>query len=313
MRLLTNKRYRDSMLEALRGARSSLYLASAYMTLAGIEPILATLTQMTGTTKVLARWDARDLVFGASDLEVYEAVSARGFEFYINPKLHGKFSLINDLDLFLGSANFTASGLQLGVHGNWECGCVFESSELDRRLVRGLFNNSALVTPQLFADIKAFVLPLREKAKPEGLVFPAFIAEQLLDLVEGLWVRELFWTNDPASLRLDEVNDQHDVALLGIDPCQLSMLAQLGHSFRSTRCCKWLVSQLEQHGGQLYFGEAAELLHNALLEDPKPYRKDVKTLVNNLFSWSATALPSIFIVDIPSHSRRIRLRDAHRE
>jgi hypothetical protein len=305
MELLTTSYYREYLFDAVRGANASIWLTSAYITVPGIEPILDLLGARTVQVKVLARWDSRDLVSGASDLEVYEVVSARGFEFFINQRFHGKCTLIDDNRLFVGSANLTASGLQLGIQGNLECGTMMEPSEADRATIRDLFTDSVRVTPLLYLDIKSFIVPLLTSSERRDIVFPASIMEQLQGSVEGLWVRELPWTEGPQSLSQDEPDARHDLMLLNAPFGAASTIEELGSLFESTRCCRWLTTELRAHGGQLYFGEATELLHNALLEDPKPYRKDVKLLLRNLFGWSAVALPQRFVVDAPHYSQRI--------
>lgn len=309
MELLTTSRYREHLFDALRGANASVWLASAYITVPGIEPIMDLLGSRAIQVKLLARWDSRDLVSGASDLEVYEIVSARGFEFFMNQRLHGKCALIDDARLFVGSANLTASGLQLGIQGNLECGTMMEASEADRATIRDMFAGSVRVTPSLYLDIKTFIVPLLTASERRDIVFPASIMEKLRSSVEGLWVRELPWTEGPQSISLDEPDARHDLMLLNATLGASPTIQELGLLFKSTRCCRWLTSQLRTHGGQLYFGEATELLHNALLEDPKPYRKEVKLLLRNLFAWSAAALPHRFVVDAPHFSQRITLAE----
>jgi len=309
MELLTTSRYREYLFDAVREANASIWLTSAYITLPGIEPILDLLGSNSMHVRVLARWDSRDLVSGASDLEVYETVSARGFEFFINQRFHGKCVLIDDAWLFVGSANLTASGLQLGIQGNLEYGTMMEPSEADRATIRDLFADSVRVTPALYLDIKSFIVPLLASSERRDIVFPAYIMEQLQRSVVGLWVRELPWTEVPQSFSQDDPDARHDLMLLNAVLGASPTIEELGALFETTRCCRWLTSQLRTHGGQLYFGEATELLHNALLEDPKPYRKDVKILLRNLFGWSAFALPHRFVVDAPRYSQRISLAE----
>jgi phosphatidylserine/phosphatidylglycerophosphate/cardiolipin synthase-like enzyme len=67
--------------------------------------------------------------------------------------------LIDDGQLFVGSSNLTASGLQLGIQGNLECGTMMEPTEADRATIRDLFDSSVRVTPSLYLDIKASLLP----------------------------------------------------------------------------------------------------------------------------------------------------------
>ena len=57
----------------------------------------------------------------------------------------------------------------------------------------------------------------------------------------------------------------------------------------------------------MYFGQLTAELHDALVEDPKPYRKDVKTLLANLLAWAQTLRMEEVVIDKPSHSQRARL------
>ena len=53
----------------------------------------------------------------------------------------------------------------------------------------------------------------------------------------------------------------------------------------------------------MYFGQLTAELHDALVEDPKPYRKDVKTLL----AWAQALQMEEVVIDKPSHSQRVRL------
>lgn len=67
----------------------------------------------------------------------------------------------------------------------------------------------------------------------------------------------------------------------------------------------WLMDQLTEKNGEIFFGELSARLHSALVTDPKPYRKDVKQLLSNLLQMIiAIDMPEIG-VDRPNHSQRI--------
>jgi hypothetical protein len=106
-----------------------------------------------------------------------------------------------------------------------------------------------------------------------------------------------------------DADSEHDLIMLGLRTGKPFNLSTLSVCFQNTRGCKWLTSRLEEHEGELYFGEASALLHDALLDDPKPYRKDVKVLLGNLLHWASVAVPERFALDSPQHSQRIRLRN----
>ena len=56
----------------------------------------------------------------------------------------------------------------------------------------------------------------------------------------------------------------------------------------------------------MYFGAITVSLHNVLLNEPKPYRKDVKVLLGNLLSWVEDLDINMLKVDRPNYSQRVR-------
>ena len=71
----------------------------------------------------------------------------------------------------------------------------------------------------------------------------------------------------------------------------------------------WLLSVLAENSNELYFGELTQLLHDTLVEDPRPYRKDVKVLLINLLGWINELDMEEVIIDRPRHSQRLRIRN----
>ena len=77
------------------------------------------------------------------------------------------------------------------------------------------------------------------------------------------------------------------------------------NSFRWSPAYLWLMDQLNEKNGEIYFGELSARLHNSLVTDPKPYRKDVKALLSNLIQMIVVLdMPEVG-VDRPNYSQRI--------
>ena len=70
----------------------------------------------------------------------------------------------------------------------------------------------------------------------------------------------------------------------------------------------WLLNVLKENDGCMYFGAITEKLHNALVSDPKPYRRDVKVLLANLLSLIEKLQMEEIVVDRPNYSQRVRLK-----
>ena len=54
---------------------------------------------------------------------------------------------------------------------------------------------------------------------------------------------------------------------------------------KNSKIYKWLLHILKKNDNSLYFGKLSEIIHTAIKDDPKPYRKSVKELQNNLYSF----------------------------
>ena len=318
MSILGTDAYRFVLASALANARTSLSLISAYITVIGIEWVLERLNPSVSSFRVLARWSCGDLVSGASDLEVYELLRDREARFFVLPDLHAKVALVDKQELLVGSANITGHGLKLVPGGNREIGNKLVASPEDLLIVDAMFAEAIEVTPDLYDEFRKNVESLKPLAAPPvKLRWPAEFSQKLEKVPQHLWVAELLWCESPNALciTLDADSDkdiaaQHDLALLGIDAESLNEIDvnTLRARFLESRAWRWLVARLtEADSGELYFGRLSSTLHDVLLDDPKPYRQDVKRLVVNLVGWVEEFGHHLVTVDRPNYSQRLRL------
>ncbi len=317
--LLGTEAFRSALSNDLRAAVNNVLLVSAYITNLGIDWLINRLESKHISCDIVSRWSLQDLISGASSLETYEKISSRGWCFYIYHDLHAKVYLVDDTSLFIGSANLTGPGLSLALSGNKEIGVRLSPTPDDLRSIRGLLGEAVLITPEIYKEIKEVVESEKQNTTPVkySLNWPEALQRKLLKEVNRLWVADLLWTSSP---RVQEdkgdegdVNDnrfKHDISLLGMDQYSDSSIpsGEIRHFFRLSKAWEWLHAQLNNSiDKELYFGALTKKLHDALLDDPKPYRTDVKTLVNNLIGWiQYIELPEVSI-DKPNHSTRLKL------
>ncbi len=84
---------------------------------------------------------------------------------------------------------------------------------------------------------------------------------------------------------------------------------QIKQAFNRSSCYRWLKKVLlESNEQQLYFGALSAKLHNALINDPKPYRKEVKELLANLLNWIIELEMDDVFVERPNYSQLVKLR-----
>ena len=80
-------------------------------------------------------------------------------------------------------------------------------------------------------------------------------------------------------------------------------------AFLSSKIFLWLYNELNtSKDQQLFFGELTQLLHNKLLTDLPPYRKEVKLHLTNILSWVEALGKDIITITHPSHSLLICIK-----
>ncbi len=317
MALLATDAYRLALGRALSEARHSISLVSAYVTTAGVEWVFERLPVQPVNLRVIARWRCADLASKASDLEVYPLLRSRGARLYVHPDLHAKLVLVDNRQLLLGSANLTSAGLQLVPGGNREISVTLTAAPEDLVIVENLFDEAVEIDSSLYEEMRAYIerLPPRPKGIETG-DWPLALNTKITRPPARLWVAELLWSSGPVAL-LKEAHSQagdeaeaarHDLALLGFGSEDSPSQDEIGDRFLDSRAWRWLEARLlAALGRELYFGELSARLHDHLLDDPRPYRKDVKNLVSNLLNWAVALATARVTLDRPEHSQRLRL------
>ena len=249
---------------------------------------------------VIARWQKNDLLCGASDFSCYEFCKSRKILFGVATNLHGKvFSCDNHI--LVGSSNLTSKGLALSENHNDEFGVGFEAGEADEAKIQDFLSKTVWVDDYLANILAAELDAVDISTVNREERWSLDIQKKLDSPIVHLWVHDLLFSNPEELSRtsIDNENCAHDLALLNLSKDEIS-IENLQNSFVKTNAYKWLSALLDREGS-LSFGKVTAELHNALLDDPSPYRQDVKKLVANLFSW-AEALPSCFKVIQPRYS-----------
>ena len=82
---------------------------------------------------------------------------------------------------------------------------------------------------------------------------------------------------------------------------------EIKQAFEKSKCYLWLCELIKNSENQeLYFGAITASLYNVLLNEPKPYRSDVKILLSNLLNWITELQVTELKIDRPNHSQRVK-------
>ena len=83
---------------------------------------------------------------------------------------------------------------------------------------------------------------------------------------------------------------------------------ELKEAFRWSKAFLWFYNYVSKSPNKTsYFGAITAELHNTLINDPRPYRKEVKDLLANMLKWIQFLEIEEMMIDTPNHSQRIRM------
>jgi len=254
---------------------------------------------------IVARWTLADLLCGVSDLEVYELCKSQGWIFKIDQRLHSKLYLIDSKFALVGSSNLTGAGLGLHTKSNFELSMKGDITDIDLKKVSKYLDSCVTVTDEIYKEIAEVYNSSENVMIPKNIKWPESVKQLLETDVNHLWVDDLFFT-DPLDKNPKNEYFLHDLSLLGInskDDIDLVNSNQI-------KIINWFKCQLhKEESKSLLFGAISERLHNSLLNDPKPYRKNVKELQSNLFKWIKYLNLDDFSFERYNHSETIYLTE----
>ena len=291
----------NNFLDFVLATKDELIIMSSYIKL---EPLKMLLEKVDPAVKIIvvARWRISDLVFGSSDLEIFDYLKSRNHSLYTHHQIHLKIVVKDKKDILLGSANVTGSGLGLFENSNIEAIAIDSLDEKYLPSIYSILKESKLVTSDIVQKLSEEVEKnaiLKENQKKIEADFLRIEKEILINSKTSLLVDDFLFAPSVEDLLVyirNETHERevdHDFRILGISD-RTATLEQLKQSFLNSNAYSW---QLENITGNVLFGRYSELLHNSLMDDPKPYRKTVKDLVSNMFSWTKNCSIDYEIVD----------------
>ena len=288
--ILGTEAFRNLLGQSLNNAKEEIIILSAFVKIKGVNWLVDKISRKKINCTIISKWDQNDIAQGASDLECYEICKKEGWQFKVLKNLHAKIILIDTKELFIGSPNLTAKGMSLTPVPNKEMGVKLEVNQNDIQIINNLVEESILIDDKIYKDFQVWKNSLPKIEKPSYPEFPVELKNKLNENYEKLWVHNFPWCTAEELLNIKEI---------------------IIKNFQNSRIYHWLVNQINnQENKELYFGSLSSIIHNSLLDDPKPYRKNVKELQINLYDYIKTFLSEKFIIDIPyEKSERIRLKN----
>jgi hypothetical protein len=245
---------------------------------------------------LLVRFRKMDLISNATDLDLFDYCKDNGWKIYFHLDLHSKIFVFDKQRFFIGSSNVTLSGLGISDNPNIESGVSGKFKQDDYLRILNFFEVSELMTTSIMNEFKKQLI---ESTNVESISEWNLKNLNLFreDSIKKLWVFEFLSSASSFDVK------SCDLKLLGLTRTESYDEDLLREKFINLKCYKWMLDAFED---EIYFGDLTMKLHNALIDDPKPYRKDVKSILTTLLNWITELKIDKIIIDRPNYSQRIR-------
>lgn len=297
MKTLQDCEIAEELIRQLHNTQKSVVIITAFCKVEAFKVIEENLSKEIQEKIVIVRFRKDDIVSHVTDLEMYDFCKSNGWSLYINLDLHAKMFVSDKKKSILGSANVTQKGLGLIDRCNEELAVSYELEREDFQKVERLIADSVYMSNEIYLCM------LNQLRKPEnkGHDFENW-DNHLLELCTSN-LSTIFVSELPSCPYDDKIN---------INRCGFlnqSLEGSLEENFRRSKSFRWLINALQQKDTkEMYYGELTAYLHTNIINEPKPYRKDVKILLSNLLTWVEALESDRVGQDTPNHSTRIFLK-----
>lgn len=252
--LLPTAELRRRLVQQL-AASSRSWIYSAFVTQIGIDLLLNSRTNRPND-RLLVRCQLSDVVSGACSLTALKQALCAGIQVRMSSALHVKLYLFDNV-LLVGSANLTGKGLALVGCCNDELSTEGIPSARDLEIAENLWEQGVKLDLLNVEKMLAFVANLKlNNSSPTGN-----------------WPKELFYEKRDLYCSDFPQNESQDTDRWNT-----------ASKLRQSLAFQWLLETTHKNNGIASFGYLSQKLHNAVYDDPAPYRKTIKDLLVNLLN-----------------------------
>ena len=296
MSILMSNEIINAVTNELKSATTSVQIITAYCKEQSFNYLNGCILPSVEDKRLLVRFRLDDIIKGSTDFSVVEYGLQNGWDVFIRFDLHAKTYIVDNKRGLVGSANATKSGLSIGKTGNMEMATLIDIEPKDVEKIEKLYRDAIRVDSNLLERMKNQLKGV-ESEKKAVHSWDASITTLFNPHVETLFSYEL-----PEET---EINEGDYISFL--DENYRGDKNKLKESFRWSNAYLWLLNTVKENGGSMYFGEISSKLHNAIVSDPKPYRKDVKQMLANLLKMIEELEMEDFVIDRPNFSQRVSI------
>lgn len=251
---------------------------------------------------LVCRLRPTDILNKSTDISALIKAIEGGWMLYCLPSLHSKLYLLDDKFLFVGSANFTANGLNLFNNGNHESMVQVEANDENRTYISEIIDLSYRLTLEKLEEMNNYLEPIQDSPISD---------------IPTQWPRSfepesnLLLVTDFPLVQVGEFCKAYEISP-SLPFAYLELWADSADERKeilvNTKSYLWLIETLKKfENNRCYFGNLTQHLHSDIDEDPKPYRKEIKQLLHNLLTYVECYAKDKIVVDRPNYSQRVQL------
>jgi len=294
----------------LSKARQNIFLFSPYVK---VDPLRELLSITNVDVTLVTKLSERDVVLGASDVDLFPLCNEIGVKLLIRNDLHLKAFVTDWEAIFLGSSNITASGLGMRSGANYELNVIENSLTLDtKNYLQNLIDGATEMNEELFDRFSDSVASMQAPQIQEDSCLVNYLPKKNY-LVSAL----------PMSRTIDEFYQSYAAAYNTknptVDACarhdaktfnvreglvKVKVLEELQTQFFQSSFIRDLLTYIDQE--PRYFGSVKAWIQNNCDDVPVPSRRDLTGNVQVLYQWISELSDGRYEIDRPNYSERIR-------
>lgn len=288
----------DAVVKELHKATDSVQIITAYCKERTFKYLDAEIDSGVKEKRLLVRFRLDDVLNGSTDFDILSYGIHHGWKVFVRFDLHAKTYIVDNKRGLIGSANVTNSGLNLGKAGNMEMAAFVDIEPADIEKISNLFNDAIWVDEYIFLKLKQQFDAVEKTDSCRSHSWDSTIMKLFNPHIETLFSYEL-----PEDFELEPGE-----YLQFLDEFFDGDRDKLKETFRWSNAYLWLMETLRNHKGCMFFGELSAKLHNAVVSDPKPYRKNIKQMLANMLRLIEELEMDEIVIDKPNYSQRVRLK-----
>jgi hypothetical protein len=257
---------------------------------------------------IICTWKLENFVAGVCDVDLFPYCSRNDIRLLAHNRLHLKAWIFDREKLLLGSANVTDRGLSDSLSSNYEFMVYAQASGVDLDHFDHIRDEATEVDEDIYSrTVNALDRYPSGQEVYEDLIPDSSNTVALVDQLPLTPSPEALWDEYARSINERSLGAIHDLDRLCVPPHldRDSFFQIVDQAFFALHIVIAFLQRVTE--SPVYFGESKALLQKLNESDPKPTRRDLTPITQNLFCWLEELTPDRFIVDRPSHSQRLTM------